>query len=76
MGKAGACLLLCLAAAILSGCASPQELRARDEAACSSYGFRPGTPDFAACLQREYLARSYYEAPRVGVGLGFGFGSW
>ncbi|HWI27709.1 MAG TPA: hypothetical protein VN668_12120 [Stellaceae bacterium] len=43
----------------LSGCVTPEELRQQDEAACSSYGFHPGTSDFAACLQRENLARRY-----------------
>jgi hypothetical protein len=55
-----------LAACSLSGCVSPEELRQRDEAACASYGFQPQTPDFAACLQRESLARRYsmtYDAP-------------
>ena len=32
--------------ACLCACASPAELRARDEAACASYGFQPGSPDF------------------------------
>ena len=68
---------LCFAAFLaLTNCASPEQLRAQDEAACSSYGFRPGTPDFAACLQRENLARANYQSPQVGVGVGFGFGSW
>lgn len=43
----------------LSGCITPEELRQQDEAACSSYGFHPGTADFAACLQRENLSRRY-----------------
>jgi hypothetical protein len=58
----------------VAACASPEELRRRDEAACASYGFQPGTPDFSACLQREALARSYGETP--GVSLGFGFGAF
>lgn len=51
--------LCALAAGSLSGCVSPEELRQQDEAACASYGFQPQTPDFAACLQRENLARRY-----------------
>jgi hypothetical protein len=46
----------------LSGCVSPEELRAHDVATCGSYGFKPETPDFAQCLQRENLARQYYWA--------------
>lgn len=43
----------------LAGCASPAMLRARDEATCRGYGFQPNTSAFAACLQRENLARRY-----------------
>jgi hypothetical protein len=60
-------MLIRVAAAILStgiimalaGCVSPAELRREDQAACSSFGFTPGTTAFAACLQRESLARRY-----------------
>lgn len=41
----------------LSGCVSPEQLRAQDEAACSAYGFLAGTPDFARCMQQENLSR-------------------
>jgi len=44
---------------MLSACVSPEELRAHDEAACRSFGFAPGTADFANCLQRESLWRRY-----------------
>jgi hypothetical protein len=37
----------------LSAGASPEKIRAADEMACSSSGFQPNTPDFAACLQRQ-----------------------
>ena len=43
----------------LPGCVSPEQLRAQDEAACTGYGFQPATPEFAACLQQENLARRY-----------------
>lgn len=45
--------------ASLAACASPEEIHAQDEAACASFGFQQGTPDFAACMQRESLARRY-----------------
>jgi hypothetical protein len=60
----------------LAACVSPEELRARDEAACARFGFQPGTPDFAVCLQRESLARSYYAEPALSFGFGFGGGRW
>jgi hypothetical protein len=68
--------LLVLGLVSLAACASPEELRARDEAACTSYGFQPGTPDFNRCLQQENLARSIATTPQVGLGLGVGFGRW
>jgi hypothetical protein len=43
----------------LAGCGTAEDLRRMDEARCQSYGFQPATPDFAACLQRESLARRY-----------------
>lgn len=52
----------------LTACISPEELRAQDEAACQGYGFQPGTTDFAACLQRESLARRYVEYAPTPVG--------
>jgi hypothetical protein len=55
----------------LAACVSPEELRQQDEAACLSYGFQRGTPDFAACLQRESLARRY-GAPEPWYGPPFG----
>ncbi|HUK60112.1 MAG TPA: hypothetical protein VLV50_12850 [Stellaceae bacterium] len=48
-----------LLAIALAGCVSAEELRQADEARCAGYGFQLGTPDFAACLQREDLARRY-----------------
>jgi hypothetical protein len=65
-------LTLLGAAVSLSGCVSPEQLRQRDEAACASYGFQPGTPDFAACLQREALARR--DANWITFGFSGGFG--
>lgn len=55
------CLVLIAMAltAGLGGCVSAQQLRQQDVAACQSYGFHEGTDAFAACLQRENLARRY-----------------
>jgi hypothetical protein len=74
MRSSAAAALIGLALVGLCSCASPEELRAQDEAACTGYGFQPRTPQFAECLQRESLARSYGTAPAVGLGMGFGFG--
>ena len=70
--RSAAVALLGLALVALCSCASPEQLRAQDEAACTGYGFQPGTSLFAECLQRESLARN--AAPAVGLGMGFGFG--
>ena len=43
----------------LTGCATQEELRKRDEAACISYGFQQGTAEFSNRLQREAIARRY-----------------
>jgi hypothetical protein len=67
---------LALSLICLCACVSPAELRARDEAACASYGFQPGTPDFFRCLQQENLARNYATTPQLGLGLGVGFSRW
>jgi hypothetical protein len=68
--------LCALIALNLCACASAEELRARDVEACKSYGFKPETPDFSQCLERENLARAYAATPQVGLGVGFGFGGW
>jgi uncharacterized membrane protein YgcG len=67
----------------LVACASPspEQQRQVDEAACQNYGFAQGTPDFAACLQREQHARQYgghdgYGGYGSSVGVGVGGGSY
>jgi hypothetical protein len=68
-----AALLLALASA---GCVSPDEQAQFDAATCQRYGFIPNTPDFATCMQREQIARSYNTGSSVGIGVGAGsFGS-
>ena len=54
-----AALFLAVLLMTLLGCSTPQELRQRDEAACTGYGFQHGTAEFATCLQRESIARRY-----------------
>ena len=67
----GAVALLLLA---LAACATPEELRAQDEATCAGYGFKAGTTEFANCLQRESLVRRY-STPQPGwYGPGGGWG--
>ncbi|MGV1790785.1 hypothetical protein [Rhizobium sp. A37_96] len=42
---------------MLSSCQTAEEIRAADEARCSSYGFRHGTENFANCLMNQDLSR-------------------
>jgi hypothetical protein len=49
--------------ALLASCASEEDFRRADEASCATYGFAPATDAFAACLQRESLARRYGRLP-------------
>ena len=60
----------------LSTCASPEEIRAADEAACSSYGFPPNTTEFATCLERQSLARQYVPPAMAGYGPGYYGPGW
>lgn len=62
---------------VLAGCVSPVERRYADEGQCRSYGFRPGTDAFAACLQNIDLERAadrrrLLDRPFYG-GVGFGY---
>lgn len=43
---------LALAAALTTGCASPEALRQADESKCNGFGFHPGTDGFATCMQK------------------------
>lgn len=60
----------------LGACTSPEQQMQADAAACQSYGFAPGTPDFANCVQREQLTRRQGSSSSVGVGVGVGGGSF
>src|SRR5262249_12994254 len=66
----GFVLSIC-ALALAASCVSPEELRREDEAACTGYGFKPGTNDFfqlpAAGEPRAALRNS---APFAGTILG------
>jgi starvation-inducible outer membrane lipoprotein len=66
---------LAACALVLASCVSPEELRREDEATCTGYGFHAGTDAFAACLQRESLARRYAIPPALAPYWGYG-GYW
>ncbi|WAX95213.1 hypothetical protein N7E70_026830 [Aminobacter sp. NyZ550] len=50
-------VFLVFVAALLAGCVSAEEQRARDEDKCRSYGFTKRNDAFAECLQRIELDR-------------------
>jgi hypothetical protein len=58
--------------AALSGCALPigQQALTRYHTNCVNFGFAPGAPDFANCMQHEHLA--YLHAAAI-TSLGQGF---
>jgi len=68
----GLALFVCVLALALASCVSSEELRQEEEATCTGYGFHRGTDAFASCLQKESLARRYWDLspPRIGVGDG------
>ena len=62
--RAGSVLMSAISLSVLAGCVSAAEIRARDASVCGNYGFHEGTSEFAACLQRENLARQFlYTSP-------------
>ena len=44
---------------VLAGCVSGDELRRADENRCLGFGLQRGTSQFADCLQRLRVARTY-----------------
>ncbi len=51
-------VLLLLVTVSLAGCVSEEELVAQDIVRCKSFGFQPGTRDFANCRMQLYTART------------------
>jgi hypothetical protein len=39
----------------LAGCMTQEEAQNRNSASCVGYGFRPGTTEFAQCMQNEAI---------------------
>lgn len=52
--------ILCVAVGALSGCESPEAIRAHDQSTCTSYGFAPGSEGFAKCMMRQDDKRAQY----------------
>ena len=73
---------------VLSSCQTAEEIRAADEARCSSYGFRRGTENFANCLMNQDLSRradqrafmesndDFFWGPSIVVGPGYYHRHW
>lgn len=63
------------ALALLAGCAAGptvEQIAERMAATCDAYGFQRGTPDFAYCLQAQYIARQQQRAAQLGALQSFG----
>ncbi|AVA20642.1 hypothetical protein ACXHXG_02595 [Rhizobium sp. LEGMi198b] len=81
-------LSLIVIATVLSACQTAEEIRAADEARCSSYGFRRGTENFANCLMNQDLSRradqrafmesndDFFWGPSIVVGPGYYHRRW
>lgn len=52
----GRMLMMAVAAVVLGACATETRLVVADDA-CTAYGFRPGTVEYANCQSREQAAR-------------------
>lgn len=50
-------LLIALASLAIAGCVSAEDQRAMDQDKCSSFGFRPGTDNFAGCMMSQSAQR-------------------
>jgi ketosteroid isomerase-like protein len=50
-------VLLAVPVAILSACASPEEIAAADKRTCAGYGFAEGTDAFANCMMQADFRR-------------------
>ncbi|MBB4568418.1 hypothetical protein [Rhizobium leucaenae] len=81
-------LSLIAMALALTACQTAEEIRAADEARCSSYGFRRGTENFANCLMNQDLSRradqrafmesndDFFWGPSIVVGPGYYHHHW
>ena len=74
MARLSLALTWLVCAVALASCVSPEEVRREDEATCAGYGFQAGTDAFASCLQKESLARRYWDSlPPPYWGWGWGY---
>jgi hypothetical protein len=62
---------------LVTACASPEEIRQKEAATCTSYGLKAGTADFERCISaeekcRHVFIRSYDMAPHGELNSGLG----
>jgi hypothetical protein len=55
--RASIFVVLAVAAAILTACASPEEIAAADRRTCAGYGFAEGTDAFSNCMMQADMNR-------------------
>ena len=59
---------------LIAGCAAEQQM-ARDQVNCESYGFRPGTPEYANCKMQLEQSRRHRAATAAAGGPAYCTGS-
>ena len=68
MGKSKIIIALFSAIILVSGCKTAAERRANqhanDSAKCSSFGFKPGSTEFATCMMQQDTTRKQAETMR------------
>lgn len=68
-------IVVVAAAAALSGCLSSEEIAARDDAKCRSYGARKGTDTYVRCRIAQDEIRALRRAATAEIGL-YSTGPW
>ena len=58
-------LLLFALLSVLAACESPEQVRRQHFSACANYGYRPGEPGWAECMERQDMRRQQ----RISAGL-------
>jgi hypothetical protein len=53
-------ILVLIMLGCLTGCASVEELQARDKATCAQKGLQPDSPDFNGCVREQEMLRSAF----------------
>jgi len=64
MGKSKIIIALFSAIILVSGCKTAAERHADDSSKCSSFGFKPGSTEFATCMMQQDTTRKQAKTMR------------